>query len=412
MNTNELKTRILRSYIKPEYFYIPVKKSVEKIIRYVVAVIDNPFTYPDSYECEEYDEYVWNEPTDSYYPFPGNHGTVQGSVYIDSNNDEVLRKGWCNRKEIFEQVFNKIICVKIYNGNDYLGYFCTVQTTVDSHNYRYYKYDYSHNQYNLIDKNIISNRRDVVNGEATYYYKYLHTSPSRRRHNERFNYNYSLYEEPFNIQGNDSYHSSFKLNQNFEVVNYNTKNTVSDRTVKYKIYPYEWKYEYNITKINNPHKVISGSASAHRLNVGGIVNSKYVITAGKNGIDVDKENQGYYMQNDIQADFPNIVTNCNSVNSSNLYSMLMYFNNQPVVNRYHNYNSVHAAWQDDPQTGLTVTWTDDEDPLFSSTSASLNCYYLGDGLTKEQCALYQTIFANGDYSAVGATGISYEVENQ
>ena len=404
MDVNEFKIRLMRGIIRPEYFYIPVKKrSAEKIIRYVISVIDNPFAYPDFYQCEEYDEYVYCDPSDSYYPFPGYRSTVQGRIYIESNNDEVLRKGWCNNKHIYEEKYSKIICVKIYNGDDYLGYFCTTESKIDSRNYRYYKYDCSHNQQTLVDENVISGRWDDVSSwGVSYYDKEFYAAPERRREFVT-NRKIALYLEPFNIQGDDG--RIFELNQNFEVVDDYTTDAVSDRTVKYRTYPYEWKRERE-TIISNPRRIRSGSYC--RFSVDGILNYKYVITSGKNGIDLDKQRQRYYMQEDVQVDFPNITTNCNPYSVS--LGILMYYNNQPIVNQYHNYETVHVTWQDNVQTGVTVNWTDDEDPAFSSNEPFLNCYYLGDGLTKETCALYQTIFYNNDYESVGASGISYEIE--
>lgn len=405
MNREEFKIRALRSLIKPEYFYIPVrKKSDEKIIRYVVSSIDNPFSYPDFYLIENYDEYVYNDATDTYYPYPANQNTKQGQVYISDTNDDALRKGWCNRKYTSQRISQKIPCVKIYNGNNYLGLFAYVQPRIDNR-ILYQKFDLSHNKYDLLEESRTSARLDQTSVNVKYYTENNYTAPTRHKTNTYTSDNYSLYEEAFGIQGGEDL---FSLNKDYQVISSNTTQTVEDRVERYRIYPYNHKVEYNYVLTNSSKYTRS---TVHSLIASAELHSRYKITSGRNGIDLDKQNQGYYMQEDVQIDFPDIETEINTATLARAFSFPMARRGTPVINNYHNYNSIHVEWEDISGSQPVIHWTDDDDPSFSSSSSYLNCYYLGDGMTKEICSQYQRIFYYNDYQSVGAVGISYEVEN-
>jgi hypothetical protein len=421
MDTKELKKRLIRGFMRPPYFYLPVDISpapTEKIVRFVISKITNPLSY--KYENYSYEDETVDVNNDNSYtshgrvypdmgPAQATFETPQGRLWIRNDHDPAFFVVNVSRRfEDYERNDEIYVC-KIYNDGQYIGHFFTCDIDIrdrDKHHVVGKVKDYAHESYvRTYTTTHARTTRIRTSATKTYYGYDSHAQliyygwPSTT--GEPTNVDLSL----FDIEGGvDNRYGSGPLDSNFVPC------SVSEESARYDVRSPECGGIFSSSLIS-AEGYYNNSISFIRYNYSAVVDWWQKETA--NGIDLDKKDQGYYYKDDVQADIPRVEWQENRGNSISSFTMYNDRYDTAYVNMHPIYDDISVQYYyEDPEDyhSLKIIWTDAGGGTIPEDTGSVTTTYLGDGLNKTTCAAYQRAFGTNDYSSVGATRGVVEIE--
>ena len=419
MNALELKKRLIRGFIRTPYFYLPIKeRPAEKIVRFVIAKITNPIAYKN--EMCSYKNWTVNVNNDNTYTYHGRvypdmgaaqvtFETPQGRLWIRDEHDTAFFVGNVSRKVEYYERNDEVYVCKIYNDNQYIGYFfqCDIDVRDRDEQYIVGKVkDYAIESSNTAYLTTHAQATRIATSAAKTYY-------GLSNHAELTFWGWPSYTgEPTHVDlslygiegGEDNRYGSGTLDSNF------VPSGISGNPARYQVRSPECGGIFSSSLIS------ADGYYNNNISYIGYDYSAYVDWWQKettNGIDLDKKDQGYYYKDDVQANIPRVEWRENRGNSTSSFPMHNDRYDVSNVDMYPIYDDISVQYYyEDPTDlhSLKIIWTDAGGSTIPEDTGSITTTYLGDGLDKATCAAYQRAFGTNDYSLVGATRGVVEIE--